>query len=111
MHTNLQKSILINLIQFFFHVSKSEKQFGVLFVIIGKMAYAFGLVCIYCEQIRYGFEKISDKIYKLDWYRYPLEVQRLLPVIVHHVQQPVDLVAFGNIPCTRETFKMVSRNV
>lgn len=71
-----------------FHVSKSEKQFGVLFVIIGKMANAFGLVCIYCElceRIRYGFEKISDKIYKLDWYTYPLEVQRLLPVSVHQL--------------------------
>lgn len=76
------------------------------------MAYAFGFVGVYCElceRVRHGFEEISYAIYDLEWYTYPSEVRRLLPIIVQHAQQPVELVAFGNIPCTRNTFKNVSR--
>lgn len=76
--------------------------------------YSFGLICIYCElceRIRYGFKEISNAIYNLDWYTYPLEVQRMLPTIVNYAQQSVELEAFGNIPFTRDTFKRVIHKV
>lgn len=76
-----------------------------------KMLYSFGLICAYCEmceEITSGFEDVSDAIYQLDWYTYPLDIQQMLPIVLNYAQQPVQTVAFGNIPCTRDTFKKVN---
>lgn len=75
-----------------------------------EMAYTFGMIfffCEMCEQITDGFNGITDEIKKMDWYSYPLEIQRMLPIILIHGQEPVEIVAFGNIQFTRETFKRV----
>lgn len=49
-----------------------------------KTFYSFGLVFIYCEiseRIRGQFEEFSETIFETDWYNYPLEIQRILPMI------------------------------
>lgn len=94
--------------------SKAEIEIGELFNILLKTSFAFGLIgmfCELCERIGDGFEEISDAVHNLDWYLYPLEVQRMLPIILHNAQQPVVLEAFGNVPFTRDTFKKVIQKV
>lgn len=48
-------------------------------------------------------------VYNLcDWYRYPDKARRLLPIIIMNSQPKVSIQAYGNIHCSRETFKMVT---
>lgn len=63
-----------------------------------------------CEMICGQFGEFYDSIHRLDWYTYPLEIQRMIPIIINHGQQSVKLVAFGGTPCTRDTFKKVNNN-
>lgn len=73
--------------------------------------YAFGVVMIICElgqRLADAFEQINDEINKFDWYLFPPQVQRLLPIIMIATQQEVELECFGSISGTRETFKRVS---
>ena len=84
---------------------------GDVLVMYFKMFYSYGAIGVYCElceQISNGFEEVSDTIYQLDWYTYPMEIQRMLPIILNHAQQPVEIVSFGNIVCSRDTFKKVT---
>lgn len=82
----------------------------VLFVLISYAFYAFGLLFIVCEighQVGAAFEKIWDRMDRSDWYSYPYEFIRMLPIIVIGVQQPVNLAFFGSISCSRFTFRRV----
>lgn len=47
----------------------------------------------------------------LDWYIFPIEMQKMLPTILIEAQQLVALECFGSILCSREVFKQVSENV
>ena len=71
---------------------------------------SFILVFITCEifgKISNDFDTISDIMDQFKWYLFPVEVQRILPTILMHAQQPVNINCFGSIPCNRETFKQV----
>lgn len=47
-------------------------------------------------------------VYNLcDWYLYSTQIQRLLPSIIIHTQSDVYIKAYGNIECSRDTFKRV----
>lgn len=43
----------------------------------------------------------------LDWYRFPIKLQKMLPIILIDAQQLVALDCFGSITCSREVFKQV----
>lgn len=73
--------------------------------------YAFGVVLIICElgqRLTHEFERIDDEIDQFDWYLFPPQIQRLLPIIMIASRQEVFLECFGSITGTRETFKKVS---
>ena len=53
------------------------------------------------------FEDINDLINRFDWHLLPLEIQRLLPIIMANAQQPVGFQCFGSFICNRDTFKTV----
>lgn len=40
-----------------------------------------------------------------------MNVQKILPTILIHAQQPINIHCFGSIPCNRETFKKVKANL
>lgn len=67
-------------------------------------------VCEFCQRISNSFSEIEDLIEQTEWYRFPNEVNRMLPAILLITQQPVGFLAFGSISCTRSTFKTVSSN-
>lgn len=76
------------------------------------MWYVFGTVYIICEigeRASESFEEIADEIQALDWYLFPLKIQKILPAMMVVAQQLVPLECFGNIFCNRETFKNVRK--
>lgn len=75
-----------------------------------KRSYPFGLVFIYCEfgqQIGLCYRRVDDAIYQMDWFSFPIEVQRRVPMILMLTQKPVEFKGFGDIVFTRDTFKRV----
>lgn len=70
------------------------------------------LVLIACEaghRVSDTFDEMDDTFEKIDWYLLPIEVQRMLPVILMYVQEPMVPEFFGSISCTREQLRKVSR--
>lgn len=75
-----------------------------------ELFWSFGLVFITCElagQIGNQFDDMDYLIEQFNWYWFPLEVQRVLPILILNGQQPVGFECFGSIMCNRETFKKV----
>lgn len=72
----------------------------------------FGLVIVFVEcelgqRMSNEFGGIGFTIDKLDWYLFPIDVQRMLCVIIANAQQTISLECFGSMTCTRELFKQV----
>lgn len=80
-------------------------------LIISYACYSFGLVLLACElsqRVTLAFDEISDITDQLDWYLFPNELQRILPIFLIGVQEPVNFYCFASITCSRATFKSVS---
>lgn len=74
------------------------------------------LMCLFttCElsgRLSCEFDDINDRINEFNWYSFPLEMQRLLPIIMANTQQPVDFYCFGSSKCNRDTIKKVSLHI
>lgn len=54
------------------------------------------------------FEEICDEFGKFNWYRFPNEINRLLPVILLEVQEPVEFEVFGSITASRVLLRKVN---
>lgn len=70
----------------------------------------FTLLFIACElshRMTCAFDEINLTIEKLNWYLFPIEVKRMLPMIIATAQEPVALECFGSISCTRDVLKNV----
>lgn len=70
------------------------------------------LVLIACEaghRISDTFEKMDDTFEEIDWYLLPIDVQRMLPVVLMYVQETMVPKFFGSISCSREQFRKVSQ--
>lgn len=84
---------------------------AVLLVTTIQVMYAFVVLLIACElgqRFHLAFFDCSEMIGQFEWYSFPYEIQRMLPVVIHFAQQPVDIKCFGSAACDRETFKSVS---
>lgn len=55
-----------------------------------------------------AFDDVNDAMGRVHWMLYPIEVQRLLSIVMLFIQQPIELKVFGSITCSRESFKKVS---
>lgn len=64
------------------------------------------IICDASEHVTHRFEEI-DLYNQCKWYEFPSNVRRSMPIIIANTQRPIVISAFGNILCTRETFKMV----
>lgn len=68
------------------------------------------MLCDFADNVTDRFNRTS--IYEhCDWYKFPFEVQRLLPIIISNTQKSVVVKGFGNINCTRKSFKAVIHSV
>lgn len=78
------------------------------------MFYAFCSVLVVCElgeRFTIAYDGIDCEIEKFDWYSFPIEVQRLLPVLMLNAQQPVTIECFASTSTNREAFKKVIETV
>lgn len=72
--------------------------------------YSFSILFITCEldqRINLAFVECSQMVEQLDWYLFPMNIQRMLPMILHFTQQPFEIICFGSKACNRDTFKSV----
>ena len=54
-----------------------------------------------------AYSDIEDEIIQLDWYLYPIEIQRKLVPLLIYIQKPVQIEFFGSVSCSRMQFKKV----
>lgn len=64
--------------------------------------------CHYGQTVTDRFEEIVNALGGNDWYTFPIEIQRMLPIIINVSQKPVLISGFGNLLYTHESFKKVS---
>lgn len=72
--------------------------------------YSFGvllIICEICQRVNFAFNECNEMTNQLQWYLFPADIQRMLPLIFNYMQQPVDIKFFGSAACDRETFKHV----
>lgn len=59
------------------------------------------------QQLCNAFAEIDDVIAQFDWYSFPYEIIKILPMIMITSQQSVEFKFFGSIASDRDTFKKV----
>ena len=69
---------------------------------------AIFITCELGQRASDAFDEILDEFNKLDWYRFPNGINRMLPLILAVIQKPVVLEVFGRITCCRNVLKTVS---
>lgn len=101
----------VNLI-FGFQQTNSQINSVMLFESVFYGFWAIILVFTTCEcgqQFCDAFGNLNYSLGQLGWYFLPIEIQRLLPMIIINSQQPMLVKCYGNISCERDTFKKVNR--
>lgn len=76
-----------------------------------EMFWTFAFVLIFCElgeMVSSEFDAFNGSVEQCKWYSFPIEMQRMVVIFMANAQQPSYIRAFGNISCTRETFKKVN---
>lgn len=53
------------------------------------------------------FELIHDELCRCDWYLCPIDMQRMVLIVLANTQWPKIVQGFGNVQCTRDSFKKV----
>ena len=74
---------------------------------------AVGLVFFQCEvgqRFTNPMDGINDNINQIDWYLFPIGIQRILPLIMMNTQKPNDIECFSIVSVSREQFKKVKLN-
>lgn len=71
------------------------------------LAFIF-VVCDLGQGIANAFDGIDLTISKLNWYKFPIEITNMLPILIINAQQPVELKVFGSASCSYQNFQKVS---
>lgn len=81
----------------------------IVFMIVSMIwSFAANLICCnYGEYLVHRFDMVEQELYKSDWYLFPLEMQRMLIVVIPNLQHPTVIRGYGNVTCTRQTSKTV----
>lgn len=90
--------------------SKESLEFGILTDLCNKLLYAYGLLAVYCEvghRLSAKFEGLSDILCECDLHLLPIDLQRQIPIVLFFMQNTPALTSYGNLGCSRETFKRV----
>lgn len=78
--------------------------FGYAVITLGSVFFLCEITQRSCD----GFNRFDQVIQQTDWYMYPMQLKKLVPIVLIVVQKPVELQCFGGITCDRELFKRVS---
>lgn len=75
---------------------------------------AFFLIFLFCEigeRIDDESNIFYEQICSTEWYSFPKVIQKILPIIIAGIQEPLGLSGYGSIICTREAFKNVRHSI
>lgn len=64
-------------------------------------------MCEFGQQLTSQFQAFDDAFCRCKWYSFPIELQQLLVIVMSNTQQLAYMQSYGNIQCTRESFKEV----
>lgn len=59
------------------------------------------------ERVTLQFNAFNELLCQSEWYLLPLDVQRMLVIFMMDTEQPAVIQGYGNIECTRASFKKV----
>lgn len=65
------------------------------------------LVCECGQIVTIQFDIFNDLLNQCNWYYLPIELQRMLVVVLVGAQYPTQFQGYGNVECTRDSFKKV----
>lgn len=65
------------------------------------------ILCELPDRISTEFDDLNDMIDRFDWYLLPLEIKKLLPMVMMNTQKSFGLTYFGSYRCNRESFRKV----
>ena len=78
-----------------------------LFLTFWSVAFIF-FFCEFGERVTYQFEMFNHELDLCNWYLYPIEMQRMLIIVVANAQQSMFVRGYGNLACVRDAFKRVN---
>lgn len=111
-HNNHHETFELKLIYRFLQLSNSGNSLFMLLMTIGYTLYSFGVVFIVCEVTQHVCDAINAfdmEISQTDWYLYPHDMKKVLPMIMNVTQKPVEFKWFGSMSSCRDTFRKVIR--
>lgn len=76
--------------------------------------WAYISILLFCDCGDRVINRFSDidTYFLCNWHLYPTKIRRILPTIIQNTQLVVALEAYGNFPCSRDTYKrVILRNV
>lgn len=78
------------------------------------MFWSFAAVfslCHFGDSVSTSFDKLNDTLFECDWYLFPNKLQRSFLTTAIAAQKPISIKGFGNVTCTRHSFKEVSKKL
>lgn len=72
--------------------------------------WAFTVLYFYCnfgEMLSQESQVFNDELWQCNWYLLPIKVQRMLVMFMIDTEQPMSIHGYGNIECSRNTFRKV----
>lgn len=72
--------------------------------------WSFVILFIFCEcsqHVTNKFDTFNDELSQCDWYLFTNAMQRMLLIVLVNAQQSIFIHGYGDIQCTRDTFKNV----
>lgn len=73
--------------------------------------WAFTFIFLYCElgkAVTDEFDSIDEDLCQYKWYLLSIEIQQMMIIFMNDTQQPALFRGFGNVTCTRDSFKNVN---
>lgn len=78
------------------------------------VTWSFILIFFLCQCGQFvtnQFDYFDDKLYQCNWHLFPIEIQRMLVIVMTNTQRPSTVHGFANTFCTRDAFKGVKFRV
>lgn len=106
-HTIALKSSrkFVHLILVTSHFKSSTLVIPLLFVFWSIVWIAF--FCELGEMVTNHFKIFNDELWQCDWYSCPVEIQRMLIIVIANTKQPMIIRGYARALCTREALKDV----
>lgn len=68
-------------------------------------------VCEFGERLTQQFDMFDVTLCECTWYLMPIELQRMLVIVMSNARQPIHMSSYGGIQSTRNSFKQVRLNI